>query len=155
MPPTFLIEALSSIRRRVRVLEAVFGAGILLAAAIILFLAAALLDYLLDLPAVPRFFLILMALTGIGYILWRWIAKPLMATLSLGDVAGRLERAFPQFQDRLRSTVDILTGNIPGSDAMKQRVVFEATDLARTIDLNRAVIVKPVWYSSAAGFAAM
>ena len=35
----------------------------------------------------------------------------------LGDIAGRLERAFPQFDDRLRSTVDFATGGATSGQA--------------------------------------
>lgn len=155
MPPTILLQSLESVRRRVRVLGVVFGVGVVLASAIGLLLAVVFLDYLLNLPAVPRVVLILAALFGIGYVLWHWTIRPLLSKLSLGEVAGRLEQSFPQFQDRLRSTVDILGGQVPGSEMMKQKVVSEATNLARTIDLRQAVVVKPVWYSTAAGLGAM
>src|SRR5690349_14330155 len=151
MPPAILIETLEAIRRRVRLLGAAFGVGILLCTAVALLLAVVLLDYLLDLPAGLRVVFILAALATLGYVLWRWVARPLLIKLSLGDVAGRLEQAFPQFQDRLRSTVDILTGHIPGSEVMKQRIVSETTNLALGVDLTRGVVLRPVWYSTAAG----
>jgi hypothetical protein len=155
MPPTILIQSLESVRRRVRLLGLAFGLGLVLASVVGLLLAVVFLDYLLNLPALPRVVLILAALFGIGYVLWHWIVRPLLSKLSLGDVAGRLEQSFPQFQDRLRSTVDILGGGVPGSEMMKQKVVSEATSLARTIDLRQAVVVKPVWYSTAAGVGAI
>ncbi len=151
MPPTILLDALQAVRRRVRWLEAVFGLGILVAAALGLLVATVLLDYLLNLPAAPRIVLALAALVAVGYVLTRWFIRPLMAKLSLGDVAGRLEQAFPQFQDRLRSTVEIINGKVPGSEVMKQRIVAETAKMAGTVDLSRAVVARPVWYSSGAG----
>ena len=51
--------------------------------------------------------------------------------LSLSDIAGRLERAFPQF-DTASVARSIFSIPIPpGSDVMKQRVVEQATSLAR------------------------
>jgi len=91
-----------------------------------------------------------------GYSLWHWVIKSILSRLTLNDVAGRVERTFPQFQDRLRSTIDILTGvHIPGSEVMKQRVVSEATRLTQSLDLTRVVIARPVWYSFSAGMAAV
>jgi hypothetical protein len=152
MPPTILVQSLESVRRRVRLLGLVFGIGIVLSTVIALLIATVLVDYLFDLPSIPRLLLILAAMAGTGYVLWHWVIRPVTARLSLGDIAGRLEQSFPQFQDRLRSTVNIITGNVPGSEMMKQRIVTEATDLAKSIDLNRAIVLKPVWYSTAAGF---
>jgi len=151
MSPTMLIETLEAIRRRVRLLGTVFGLGIVLSAAVALLLVTILLDYTFNLPAVPRVLLTLVAFGAIVASLWHWVIQPLLVKLSLGDVAGRLEQAFPQFQDRLRSTVDIITGHIPGSEMMKQRIVTETTNLALHVDLTRGIVVRPVWYSTAAG----
>jgi len=117
-------------------------------AAVGLMLVAILLDYLLNLPAVPRFVLVLMAVGVLGYVLFRWVIKPVLAKLTLSDVAGHLETAFPQFDDRLRSTVNFVRAgeHVGGSDAMKQRVMMEAGDLAKSLDLNRAIVMTPVWY---------
>src|SRR5690349_12511084 len=108
MPPTMLLESLSGVRRRVKLLGAMYGVGIVVAATIALLLATVLLDYVLNLPAAPRLAVILLSLGAIGYALVRWVIKPLVAKLTLNDVAGRLEQAFPQFNDRLRSTVDFV-----------------------------------------------
>jgi hypothetical protein len=154
--PTILIESLEMLRRRVRLLAVVFGVGIVFTAGIALLLATIVVDYLLNLPALPRVVLIYLAVAAILYALWHWVIKSLLAKLTLTDVAGRVEQTYPQFQDRLRSTVDILTGvELPGSEIMKQRVVSEATRLTQSLDLNRVVVVRPVWYSTAAGISAL
>src|SRR5437773_8596297 len=90
-----LLDSLSSIRRKVRMLSVMYGIGIVLASAVGLILTAVLLDYLLNLPAVPRLMFLLAAFAGIVYLLWNYVAKPMAARLSIGDVAGRLENAFP------------------------------------------------------------
>lgn len=155
MPPTLLLNSLEGFRRKVKVLSVAYGTGVVLAAAVLMLLAAIFLDYLLNLPPIPRSVVILLALIGIGYVLIRWLFKPLLAKLTISEVAGRLEHVFPQFDDRLRSTVDFLNHDIPGSEVMKGRVVTEATQLAGQVNLDRAIAVRPIWYSSAAGVAAI
>lgn len=157
MPPTFLIDSLNGVRRKVKVLSVAFGVGVVLACAVGMLLGTVLLDYVLNLHAVPRLIVILAALIGLGYIAVRWIVKPVLARLSLSDVAGHLESVFPQFDDRLRSTVDFVQNpaSIPGSEMMKDRVVTEATTLVQKTDLSQAVITRPVWYSITSAAAAV
>jgi hypothetical protein len=147
MPPTLLINSLESVRRRARRLSLAYGIGIVCSVAAGLLIATVLSDYLLNLRSVPRLVVMAAALVALAYAAIRWVVQPAMARLSLSDIAGRLERAFPQFDDRLRSTLDFLHSDSPGSDVMKQRVVEQATSLAATIDLNSAVIAKPAWCS--------
>src|SRR3954469_2803795 len=99
MPPTMLMDALQAIRRRVKVLGVVYGVGIAVAVAVGLLLGTILFDYLLNLPAWPRLVLSMAGLAGIAYVIGRWVLVPARAKLPLSDVAGRLERAFPQFDD--------------------------------------------------------
>ncbi|HEV2296422.1 MAG TPA: DUF4175 family protein [Tepidisphaeraceae bacterium] len=159
MPPTILMQSLEALRRKVKLLGVAYGVGLLLASAVALFLAAVLLDYMLNLPAVPRLVITLAALGTVGYVLVRYVLRPAMSRLSIGDVAGKLETTFPQFDDRLRSTVNFLrgerAGEPSGSDVMKQRVITEASSMAATVDLNRALVMRPVWYSTAAGAGAI
>ena len=151
MPPTFLIDSLNGVRRKVKILSVAFGVGVVLACAVGALLGAVLIDYLLNLHAVPRLVVIAAALGGLGYAAIRWVVKPVLARLSLSDVAGHLEAVFPQFDDRLRSTVNFVQqpASIPGSEMLKDRVVTEATALVQKTDLSQAVLTRPVWYSLA------
>ncbi len=156
MQPTILIESLESVRRRVRLLAVAYGVGLVVTAAVCLLLGTVAADWLLNLPALPRLVLVAAAVSAVGTGVWRWLVRPLVARLTLNDVAGRVERTYPQFQDRLRSTVDILSGrNVPGSDVMKRRVVSEAARLTQSLDLSRVVVARPVWLSSAGATAAV
>ncbi|HEV8608143.1 MAG TPA: hypothetical protein VGQ99_22600, partial [Tepidisphaeraceae bacterium] len=150
-----LLDSLSSIRRKVRVLSVMYGVGIVLASAVGLILAAVLLDYLLNLPVVPRLMFLLAAFAGIVYTLWNYVFRPMAARLSLGDVAGRLENAFPQFDDRLRSTIDFVKADLPGSAALKDRVVGEADRMASSVNLSSALSPRPVVFSMGAGIVAV
>ena len=157
MPPAMLINALEAVRRRVKLLGVVYGIGIAVAAACALLLFTVLFDYLFNLPAWPRFVLSILGLGAVAYVVARWIWTPARTRLSLSDVAGRLEAAFPQFDDRLRSTVDFADGRGRplGSDVMQQRVMSEAAEMASRIDLSSAIVVKPVWYSAGVAAAAL
>ncbi len=155
MPPTMLIDSLQGIRRKVRLLSVAYGVGIVLAAVVGLLLAIVLLDYLLNLHAAPRLVVMAGSAGVLIYLAIQSVIKPLLARLTINDVAGRLETAFPQFDDRLRSTVDFLGKEIPGSDAMKDRVVSETANLAGNLDLNRAIIARPAYLSMAGGIGAI
>ena len=156
MPPTLLMTSLQAVRRKVKVLSVAFGVGIVVACAVGVILATVFLDWLFDLPAIPRSVFILASLVGVGWAVYRWIIIPALAKLSLSDMAGRLENAFPDFSDRLRSTVNFVGGtDVSGSGAMKDRVISEATKMAERVDLNSAVIIRPVIWSMAGGGGAM
>jgi hypothetical protein len=155
MPPTALIGTLESLRRRVRLLSVMYGVGILVAIAAGLLLATIFLDYLLNLPPIPRIVLMVAAAACLVHFFTRWVIRPAMTNIRLSDVAGKLEHAFPDFKDRLRSSVDFLTKGTPGSEVMKNRVVAEAAELAGRFDLASAVENKPVVESFAAGGAAL
>ncbi len=155
MPPAMLIDALQGVRRKVKALSILYGLGVTLACLVGLVVGVVLLDYLLNLPAPPRIALSLLVLGALAYVIGRWVIKPAIARLTLSDIAGRLEQAFPQFDDRLRSTVDFAHGGDYGSNVMQQRVMSEAAQLATTLDLKRAVVTLPVWYSMLAGIGAI
>lgn len=157
MPPTYLLDSLQSVRRKVKTLSIAYGVGIVVACVVGVVFATAFLDWCFDLPAVPRLVFVLASLVGIGWAAHRWIVVPALARLSLSDVAGRLENAFPQFGDRLRSTVNFTRDGdaIPGSAAMKDRVITETTRLAQSVNLSSAVVIRPVLYSLAGGLAAL
>ncbi|HLL88076.1 MAG TPA: DUF4175 family protein, partial [Tepidisphaeraceae bacterium] len=147
MPPTKLIELLERFRRRIKALSVATGLGNAAAAAAGLLLAAVLFDYVLNLPPVARIALLIGGLVALAVLAYDRVIRPAVARLTLSDVAGRLESAFPQFDDRLRSTVTFLTcpGDTgDGAPAMKQRVINEAAAMAGTIDVNRAIVYRPV-----------
>src|SRR5437870_3063507 len=113
MPPTALLETLQAIRRRVKLFAVAFGAGAAVMAAVGLLVGALLLDWLLKLPKGPRAVVLAAALATLAYAILRWLVRPAMSKLSVADVASRLEANFPQFSDRLRSTIDFLRGDVP------------------------------------------
>ena len=143
-----LLQSLDAVRRRARALSVGYGIGITLAGAVGLLVAVIGLDYLLNLPAVPRVMLMFVALGGVAYLTWRYVTVTARTHLSRSDVAGRLERAFPQFEDRLRSTVQFVERHSEetsglGSGVLQQRVIEQATKMAADVDLGSAIVAKP------------
>jgi hypothetical protein len=162
MPPTMdiagtanLLASLRSLRRRVKLLTVAQGAGIVLAAAAGLVLAVVLLDYLLKLPTGARVAVNLLTLGVLGYVLWAYVVRPALARLTLNDLAGRVESTFPQFDDSLRSTVNFMGSDVPGSSAMQRMTVERAARLAGEVDLSKTVAVRPVWTSLGIGLGAV
>src|SRR5204863_3382018 len=116
---------------------------IVLASAVGVLLATILVDYVLKLPVVPRMMVLGIAVAAVFYLAFRWIVRPARARFTLSDVAGHLEAVFPQFDDRLRSTVDFVqqpAASIPGSEFMKGEVVSQATTMAQSVNLSQAII---------------
>ena len=158
MPPTNLMEALQNLRRRVKVFGVVYGVGLVVASAVGLLLAVVLIDRVLHLPTTPRLIVNLAALAALVYAGWHWVAREMGQRQSLSDLAGRLERFFPHFDDTLRSAVEFVRptrGDIPGSIAMKDRTIAEANRRAEQVDLNRAVTLKPVYLSTGAALGSL
>ena len=121
MPPNALLDSLKSVRRKVKALSVTFGMASSVAAAVGLLLLVLLIDYALGLDKGPRLFLVITAVAALGYVFYQWVIVPARSKLGVSDLAGRIEHTFPQFDDRLRSTVDFVQQNqIPGSEAMKQ-----------------------------------
>src|SRR5438045_634282 len=99
MPPTTLLNSIEALRRKVKLLGVAYGLGIAAAVAVAGLVFATLLDYLLNLPPVPRMIVELVALAALAHVLWWYVLRPAMSRLSNSDIAGKLERAFPQFDD--------------------------------------------------------
>jgi hypothetical protein len=156
MSETLLLNSLQSVRKRVRLLSLVHGLGVLLSAIVGLLLATVLVDFILNLPPVPRLILIAAAAFSVGTVFWKQVARPLMARLPLGDVAGKIEQTFPVFDDRLRSVVDFAAHPTNDeSDAMKRRVVAQTTALAGHVDVRQVVRQQPAWRALGTGMAAL
>src|SRR5688572_17536952 len=108
MPPTILIDSLHGVRRRERLFSVAYGVGLALAAAVGLLLVVVLADFVLNLSPGPRSVVMLAGLAAAAYVVYRFVIRPARAELGIGDLAGRVERVYPQFEDRLRSTVDFV-----------------------------------------------
>lgn len=138
-----LIHSLQAMRRRLKLLGVVYGIGLTIAASGGILLSAGLIDYLLNLSAAVRLILLLMFVGSCGYLAAQWAVMPALASLPLQAVAARLERIFPQLDDRLCSTVDFLQSDVPGSPLMQRQVTQETARIASRLKLERAIDFRP------------
>jgi hypothetical protein len=163
MPPSALMETLQAIGRKVRLYGIALGAGRVVAAAVGLLVAAVFVDWAAHattlapggLPGPARLALVLAALGALAWAVFHWIARPAMSHYAPGDVAGWIEEKVPGFGDTLRSTVNFLGGQVPGSRAMQERVVRQASETMSATDLSHVINPRPVWYSSAGAVASV
>jgi hypothetical protein len=150
-----LIDSLHGLRRRVKAFAVAYGVALVVALGVGILLAILLIDYELSLDPTGRLMLILVGLGSWGYAAWHWVVRPSMAKVTISHIAGSLEHTYPQFDDRLRSTVDFVDHDVPGSATMKDRVVDQATELARGVDLQQVIVGRPVYLSVAGAVASL
>lgn len=139
---TSLEEALRRVRRRIHRLDLLEGSSRLATAALAALTLAVAVDYAVDLYPWPRLIVLGLGAGSLGWAAWRWVVRPLSRRLSLSEVAGRVEEAYPEFEDRLRSGVTFATREgVPEleSEAMRAQVRREAEAFAARVDLNRAI----------------
>jgi hypothetical protein len=119
----------------------------------------------LELPAGLRSILLAVLLPCLGWILLTRILYPLVRRVRDLDVAVLLERRFPQFQDRLITSVESAAG-YPSDDplvaGMLQRAAHEADHLAASVaaadvfdprPLKRLILMAGLLSASVAAFA--
>jgi len=163
MPPTALLDRLNAIGRKLKLYGVALGAGRSITAAVGLLIAAVFVDWAAHitslapggLPGPARMLVLLAALAALVLCLVRWIARPAFARHAATDVAGWIEERIPQFGDTLRSTVNFLSTEVPGSRAMKERVVAQAAEQLGRSDIASVINPKPVWHSAAGAVASL
>jgi len=156
MPPTALLETLRAIGRKVKFYRVVIGAWRIVAATVGLLVAAVAVDWLAHetgatpggLPGGARLALELAVFATLIYWFFRWVIRPAMRIHSVHDVAGWVEERHPHFGDTLSSTVNFLSTDVPGSTAMKDRVIRDATEQAGKSDLNAVIDRRPLHRAS-------
>lgn len=138
-----LMATLGSVKRKARWMGFILGAGQSLGLLVALIFCALFLDYFLHFPRALR---VLILAGGAGFWVfkfWKWVLLPVASKFTVNDLAGHLETVFPEFDDRLRSTVDFVGGTTPGSELMQNWTIEQANEIARKIRLAEAVKVKP------------
>jgi len=164
MPPSALMENLRAIGQKVKLYGIALGTGRIIALVVGLLLGIVFVDWAAHattlapggLPGPARLAVLLAALAALAYCLIRWIAQPAMKEYAAGDVAGWIEERVPQFGDTLRSTVNFISNaDVPGSQAMKNRVVSQASERMQGMDLSTVLDPRPVWYSYARALVAI
>lgn len=143
-----VISRLMQVRTTVRRRLIAYGVCAVAAGSISAFLLVITLDWLLWLPAVLR----MLAVTGfiLGFVaaLMHWIIRPMQASLTLEEIAARLESHFESLQDRLTSTVNFLEQGHNSSPAMMKQVVRNTERLIQALPLESALSLRPFIHRS-------
>jgi hypothetical protein len=155
-----LRRGLAALRRRVRGLLLVLGAGrlaVLVGAALAAFFAA---DYALRLPLSVRAVFLALLLAAAGAALVRHLLRPLFARLPDEALAARVEAAHPRLNDRLRSSLAFAGAAAdPENDdsrEMMRAVVEETVREAAAIPFARVAAARtPARWAAAAGALAL
>lgn len=153
MNPSMLIATLDSLRGRVRRLTTLYGLGVVLIILGAAFVALAGLDWFFHLSSMWRLVLLIGGIALLTGAIIRHVAVPLRSALPLTDVAGRIEKVFPQFEDRLRSAVGFIQSPTPDSPQMQQATIEQAVNLASMLPLRSVIDPRPALRTLIVGLA--
>lgn len=151
-----LFERLHRLRHRVVQLLSLYGASWVVSVVLTAVVFVGCLDWLihLDDPGV-RLILGLGILVGGSLTAWRFLIAPLRRTFSDVDLALRIERRFPGFQDSLASSVQFLeTSSNPslGSPALQRKVIADTLRRVEGIDLGDVLDTRQVFRAAVVAF---
>ena len=117
------------------------GFAIVLTGVIALFVGEAIVDWLMPLPSPIRIALLTIGVGVTGYLLYKYLVRPLRASLTLRDVALNVERNHPDLEDRLVSAIEF--GDRESADPieahMLQRLLEDTTQRTESIDFKATV----------------
>ena len=123
--------------------RSIFWAGfaIVLTGIIAVFVGEAIIDWLMPLPSVVRIALLTLGVGVTGYLLYKYLVRPLRAALTLRDIALNVEQNHPDLEDRLVSAIEF--GNRESTDPieahMLQRLIEDTTQRVKSIDFKATV----------------
>ncbi len=106
------------------------------------------IDRTLDMDRAQRGVIVAAVLAGVGYVLWRFLVRPLVAPIDVENMALVLERCYPQLQDRLISTLEFSVADVAStgaSEALIGKVAEQADALNRGLKVTSAVGVWGSW----------
>ena len=123
--------------------RSIFWAGfaIVLTGIIAVFVSEAIVDWLMPLPSFVRIAFLTVGVGVIGYLLYKYLIRPLRAALTLRDVALNVERNHPNLEDRLVSAIQF--GNREATDPieahMLQRLLDDTIQRVEDIDFKATI----------------
>lgn len=145
---------LSAIRRRVHALLGIYSLCRVLSAVIVTVAVLGLCDYLIHIQ--DRGLRIICSLTVVAVFVWtliRYVGAALAGRFQELDIAQRIERRFPQLNDRLASTVQFLRepedNQFAGSPALRRAVVSQTTAEVERLRLRDCIDPRVVWRAAA------
>src|SRR5262245_48045484 len=147
------VARLETIRRRARRLLVLHSALGLVCAAQGLLLGLCVLDYAFWFPKALRLVLALLWIGVIAALLIRQVGPALTSRFALLDVATKIEQRFPEFQDRLTSSVSFLDEPHGLRDPLRLELIDRTEQLAADLPLEQTINTRPMWHM--AGLAAL
>ena len=142
--PHPLEQRVQQVARRVSRLARLYAWGRFAIALLLVVLVACLVDYFIRAhdPGI-RVIVSLAVLTLLGWLFARLVLQSRASTLSLVQVAQRIERRFPELGERLSSAIAFLAQGekdiFAGSVDLRRTVVAEADSLTTDIDFQQSV----------------
>ncbi len=146
--PEQLFDRLRELRQRVRYVLWVYGFCCLIVTLFLTTLVAGSLDWLWHLDeAGTRVLLGLGILAASGWVGWRFLWIPLTTDFSNVELASRIEKQNPAFQDSLSSTVQFLESDqdeLIGSPKLQQKVIAQTLRRLDQISVDGLIETRPV-----------
>ena len=149
-----LRQRLAALRRRMRLVATVRGAGFLLTVLLATSLVAGLLDWGWHLPELVRAVVLVGTLTGGIYIAYRYLLRPLSAPSDDLSLALRVEEEYPALNDSLASTVQFLergAASESSSASLEREAIKRALGRAAGCDFGKVVNKRGLVWAGVSG----
>jgi len=147
--PHPLEDKLADLRRRVRLLAVIHGLSAIVSSVFAAAIILGLTDYLLRFQ--DRGLRVFASLALLGALVWacyRFFYLPAVVRFRDVDLAIKLQRRFPELEDRLLSAVEFIAQDeddpTAGSPALRRWVIARTTAETEDIDFNQAIDCRPV-----------
>src|SRR5947207_1739376 len=142
--PNLLHRRLAALRLRLRCVATFRGMSWLLAVLLLSTAAGGALDWRFHLPGVIRAVILAVALSGAGYVIYRFLFQPLWARADDLSLALRVEEQYPSLNDCLASTVQFIEESEAdldrsSSSSLRREAVQRALQQAEGCNFNRVV----------------
>ncbi len=149
-----LRKRLAGLRRRLRLVATVRGAGLLLTVVLAAAVVAGLLDWRWHLPDLVRAIVLVGTLAGGTLIAFRFLFQPLTAPSDDLSLALRVEEEYPALNDALASTVQFLERGArsdSSSAALEREAVKRALVRAAGCDFGKVINKRGVMWAGLSG----
>jgi len=157
MPPETLLSPeiyrkLSALRRALRVHLVGRGLCWLILALVGAVFFTLAIDYPLRLDRAQRALIMALVLGGVGYVVWRFLLRPLLVPMDAEELALVLENHYPQLDDRLISSLQFVTSptsRAGASAALIHKVLQQTNALAGQLHPGEPVEAAGTWTRAA------
>src|SRR5262249_1092864 len=147
IPPRFpmtqayalLVDNVNLVRKSWQIRRVLEGVVLLLAAAGGALLLGAMLDTLFDFGSLLRCALFLAFLAAAGYVIAKFIWKPIGAKHSDDFFAALIEQRHPNMRNRLINALQLGRATTPQSPRLVEAIVNDGAHAVDELDANRAV----------------